>query len=256
MRSVFTGAGCLLRGAGMIIRRPKLFWTGAIPPMITSVLFVGALVGLFFGAPTLGGALTAFAEGWDPAVREVLRGVAALLIVAAAVLIVVVAFSSITLLIGGPFYERIAASVERELGGPPEGRAVDVPLARSIGQTIAVVAITALGGAIFFVIGLIPVVGTIAAAVGGAIFGGWMIALELVGQPLAQRGVVSLPARDRVLRGRRLATLGFGVPTFLLLSVPLLAIVVFPAAAAGGVLLARAQTGEPLAAGRGTTSPA
>ena len=36
------GAGLLGRGLRLIARRPRLFLLGAIPPLITSVIFTGA----------------------------------------------------------------------------------------------------------------------------------------------------------------------------------------------------------------------
>ena len=49
------GAGLLTRGMGLLVRRPRLFLLGAIPPVITSVIFTGLLIALI----TLG---TIFAE--------------------------------------------------------------------------------------------------------------------------------------------------------------------------------------------------
>jgi CysZ protein len=79
------------------------------------------------------------------------------------------------------------------------------------------------------------------------LFGGWMLATELVGSPLERRGVLTLRARRATLARRRWRTLGLGVPAFLLLSVPFVAVVVFPVATAAGTLLARQLLDEPTA---------
>jgi CysZ protein len=103
----------------------------------------------------------------------------------------------------------------------------------------------------FFGVGFVPVVGQVVAVVGGALFGGWMLVIELVGSPLERRGVLTLRERRRTLARRRWRSLGLGVPCFLLLSVPFLAVVVFPVATAAGTLLARQLQGEPTDLPRG-----
>ena len=243
MSQIVQGLGCLIRGFGWIIRRPRLFLLGAIPPVITSLLFIVIVISMFSWLPGLAGAVTGFAESWAPGVRETARGLAMVLIFAGTILVMVVAFSSVTLLIGSPCYERIVTGVDRELGGAGDTSPVAESALRSIGQSLLVVVMSLIGPIGFFFVGLIPVIGTITAAVGGAVFGGWLIALELAGQPLQKRGVATLRARNRILRWRPWATLGFGVPTFLLLSIPLISILTFPAATAGGVLLVRAAAG-------------
>ena len=46
------GAGLLTRGMGLIVRRPRMFLLGAIPPAITSVIFTGLLIALKNGIDT------------------------------------------------------------------------------------------------------------------------------------------------------------------------------------------------------------
>ncbi len=66
-----------------------------------------------------------------------------------------------------------------------------------------------------------------------------MITTELIGSAFERRGQLTLAQRRTAMRRHRLRCLGFGVPCFLLLSIPLVAVLVFPAATAGGTLLAR-----------------
>jgi CysZ protein len=83
------------------------------------------------------------------------------------------------------------------------------------------------------------VVGGVLTAVGSALFGGWMIAMEMVGSAAGRRGVRTFGERHQLLRRDPWLALGFGVPAFLLLSIPALALLVFPIATAGGTLLTR-----------------
>src|SRR5690606_13950867 len=63
LREIFTGIGTLLRGFGMILRRPKLFLLGALPPLLTSVLFLIALIALLARIDDLTAWMTPFADG-------------------------------------------------------------------------------------------------------------------------------------------------------------------------------------------------
>ena len=117
---------------------------------------------------------------------------------------------------------------------------------RAVRQSAAMIAVSAVGALVFLLVGLVPAVGQVAAAVGGAVFGGWMLALELVGPALERRSVLTLRERRAVLRRNRSRVLGLGIPCFLLLSVPFLSVVVFPVAVAAGTLLARQLRDEPV----------
>jgi CysZ protein len=90
----------------------------------------------------------------------------------------------------------------------------------------------------------VPVVGQTVVPVLSAIFGGWMLGIELVGAPFERRGLLRLADRRAAMRVRRLRVLGFAVPTFLLLAIPFAGVVVFPVATAGGTILARQLLGE------------
>ena len=101
------------------------------------------------------------------------------------------------------------------------------------------IAASAVGALPLFLAGFIPVVGQSVVPVVAAMFGGWLLAIELLGGPFERRGRLTIRERRSAMRTRRWHVWGFAAPTFALLAVPFLAIVVFPAAAAGGTLLAR-----------------
>ena len=61
----------------------------------------------------------------------------------------------------------------------------------------------------------------------------------MTGSAAGRRAIRSLGQRLHLLGRDPWVVLGFGVPTFLLLSVPVLALVIFPIATAGGTLLTR-----------------
>jgi CysZ protein len=244
---VVGGLSLLGRGTSLLLRRPRLFWLGAVPPLITSVIFVVALVLLVDHLTALTAALTPFADGWSAGLVLTVRIVVGTLVVGGTVLLMVLVFSTLTLAIGSPVYDAISEAVDRTFPGAPAPleEPVRTGVVRAVRQSVGLVATAAVGALIFFGVGFVPVLGQVVAAVGGALFGGWMLATELVGSPLERRGVLTLRGRRATLRRRRWRSLGLGVPCFLLLSIPFVAVVVFPVATAAGTLLARQLLDEP-----------
>ena len=86
--------------------------------------------------------------------------------------------------------------------------------------------------------GFLPVVGQTVVPVLLTLVTTWFLALELVAVPFSRRGW-ELKQRRELLSTRRALVLGLGTPATPLCAVPLAAIIVMPAAFAGGVLLAR-----------------
>lgn len=236
---LLSGVGLLVTGAGLVLRRARLFGLGLIPPLITSVLFLVLFVTVSWLSPRFAVWATPFAEGWDGA--EALRGFVALLTMAISGLLLVLMFTATTLALGAPLYDRISEEVDAYAGG--YAAVSEEGLLRAVWSTIRhlikLALITVPVGAVFLLVGLIPGIGGFLAAVGSAIFGGWMIALEMVGSAAGRRGVRTLGQRHALLRRDPWRVLGFGIPAFLLLSVPVIALLVFPSATAGGTLLTR-----------------
>lgn len=241
VREFVGGAALLARGLRLVLRRPRLFRLGALPPLITSVLFVAVLALLITQLDPIVAWLTPFAAGWDATGALLLRLVVGVALLAGSILIMVVTFAALALTLGSPLYDKISEAVDAELPDPPQPpeEPVTAGLVRGLRQSAAVIAVSVLGAAGFFLLGLIPVVGQVVAPVGAAIFGGWILTLELTSSPLERRGVLTLAARRAVLRRRRARVLGFALPTFGLLAIPFVSVIVFPAATAAATLLAR-----------------
>ncbi|AAZ54672.1 EI24 domain-containing protein [Thermobifida fusca] len=241
LREIFTGIGTLLRGFSMILRRPKLFFLGALPPFLTSILFVIALIALLVRLDDLTTWMTPFAADWAPGWATTVRVILGIVVVAASVLLMVIGFTTVTLALGSPLYDMIAEEVEEELGNAP--KAPDEPLLRSLLRalriSLALISLSVAAAIPLFFAGFIPVVGQTVVPVLSTLVGGWLLGAELIGSAFDRRGLVRLRDRFAGLRRRRLLSLGFAVPAFLLLSIPFVAVLVFPAATAGGTILAR-----------------
>ena len=237
----FGGVRCLAAGVGLIVRRPRLFWLGALPPLIMSVLLAAVLVALVIWLPEITAGLTPFADGWSSGAATAVRVVAGVAVLGGTLVVLVVSFTTVTLAVGSPIYDKISESVDAELGGG--GQVAEESLVsgagRAVRQSLALIGISALVTPVLFVAGFVPIAGQFVVPVVSACFGGWMICLELVGSTFDRRGLVRLADRRAAMRRRRARALGFGVPTFLLLAIPFVGVVVFPVATAGATVLAR-----------------
>ncbi|WP_017589531.1 EI24 domain-containing protein [Nocardiopsis ganjiahuensis] len=241
VRELFGGFGVLLRGLAIMLRKPRLFLLGALPALITSLLFLAALITLAVNLVDLVAWATPFADDWDNAWQGLLRGALSVALLAGAVLVMVVAFTTVTLGLGAPIYDKIAELVEQELGGAPEApdESLMSSVARSVRQSVGIVLVSLTVTVGAFLIGLVPLIGWMAAPVLTAVMGGWLLGIELTTSAFDRRGLLRIRDRRHFMGTRRLRVLGFAIPTYFLLAIPFAAVAVFPAATAGGTILAR-----------------
>lgn len=235
-----TGVGYLARGFGMYGRHPGLMLLGLLPALIAFVALVAAFVAMTFYVDDAVGLLTPYLESWPELFRTLARWAAMVAIVVAWAMLSVLLYVSVTLIIGQPFYEAISRRVEAQLGGVPGE--INVSFWRSLPRTIFDSLRLALLSVMFsvglFFIGLIPVVGTIAALLLGARLLGWVLALELTSVPFERRGL-RFADRKRALRQHRSMTRGFGAAAFFCTVIPIFTVIAMPAAVAGATLLSR-----------------
>ncbi len=235
VRELLAGAALVPRGFALWRTRPGAMALGMVPALIAATLIAVVLITLGLNVEALAQAITPFADGWAERDRSILRTLLALLLVAGAITATIYTFTTLTLLIGDPFYERIWRAAEEDLG---DFTPSPLRFWRSVGDGVLLV-LRALGYALTtWVIGLMPVVGSVAAAIVGPMLAGHLIARELTTRPFQARGI-DLTGRGRLLRGSRARELGFGIATQLVFLVPGGAIAVMPAAVVGATRLAR-----------------
>jgi CysZ protein len=251
-RSAFSEAGqglrLLARGFGMYAKYPKLLVLGLIPAIISFLVLIAAFIALVVFLDDLGRWITSwFADDWSSGTRGGVR-----LLIEAAILIgslwlAIITYTALTLVIGDPFYEKISERIENSLGG--SGAGAELPwyrtLPRNIADSLRVVATQIVLAIPVLLLGLIPVVGQIAAPVVGALIGGWLICVDMTGIPFNRRGLF-LRERRQLLRRHRALAMGFGVPIAVLMLIPFLNILVVPAGIAGATLLTRYLHGQPI----------
>lgn len=248
-REFFVGVGLLFRGLKVWGTAPKLMWLGMIPALLVGLAFVAGIVALGINLERLAELVTPFASVWDEPFRTGTRIVAGLALLAVAILIVIYAYTTITLIVGQPFYERIWRHVEDKFGPIPETPQTGFWRAfwRGLGAGLRLLIPTLFLGVGLFALGFIPVVGQVLVPVLGATFGGWYLTLELTGLAFEGRGY-TFRDRRQTLRSRRAATVGFGAATYLMFLIPLGAVIMMPAAVAGATLLTRRALGESITA--------
>ena len=229
----FRGLGYLGEGFHLI-RQPGLRLFVLLPIAINIVLFAV----LFYFMAEGFSALIATAMGWLPDWNWLQSLDLLFWILYGAVILLMLAYGFVIVanLIGSPFYGYLAELTEKHLTGQEvtteDGWATivkDIPRAlwREV-QKILYYLPRAIG---LFIIGLVPVVNLVAAVL-WFLFNSWMMALQYVDYP-ADNHRVSFPALRRTLGGSRLSALGFGLPVALAAMVPLLNLVVVPAAVCG-----------------------
>lgn len=249
MRDLGVGFGYVVKGQKWVGRHGRWWGIGLLPGLIALALYVGALVGLGYGADDLVGWATPFADDWPSPWSGLLRGFLTALVFAFGLFLAVITFTAVTLLVGQPFYEALSEEVDRVEGGdvPRSGLPLWRELWISARDSLRVLLRVALYGVLLFALGFIPVIGqTVVPAIGFCV-SGFFLAEELTAVALQRRGT-ELKERLALLRGRRMLVLGFGVPLALAFVVPFAAVFLMPGAVAGATLLVRdltAPQGEP-----------
>ncbi len=220
---------------------------GLLPALVSFVLLVTAVAAVAGVAPRVAVWMTPFGRLWSPEVVEVVRAAIAFAMIAGCLALSVVLFTALTLMIGSPIYERISSAVEQANGGIPGE--VTRSTVRQIGAGIVDglrMLLTSAGlGIGVAVVGLVPILGTVAGAVLAAVGGSRIITTELTATPCDARGM-TLGERRLLLRKNRWRVLGFGLCTYLLFLVPGASVLLMPAAVAGATMLAREVLGEPV----------
>ncbi|MGV9311357.1 EI24 domain-containing protein [Streptomyces sp. NPDC003691] len=240
MNDLGKGFGYLLKGQRWIAGRGRRLGLGLLPGLLTLVLYFGALVGLAFGADDFVAWTTPFADDWSSPWLGIFRGTLTALTFGIGLFLAVITFTATTLLVGQPFYESLSEDVDRSEGGevPQSGNSFWRDLWISARDSARILVRVALYGIVLFALGFVPVLGQTVVPVLGFCVSGYFLAEELTAVALQRRGML-LKERLRLLRGRRMLALGFGVPLFLAFLVPFVAVFLMPGAVAGATLMAR-----------------
>ncbi|MBQ0742022.1 MAG: sulfate transporter CysZ [Pseudomonas sp.] len=157
-------------------------------------------------------------------------------------------FSVVANLIASPFYGFLAEKIaeqERGLVSPPTGyKEILLVVPRSLGRELRKISyyLPRLIGLLLLT--LIPVVNLVSSPL-LLLFGVWMMAVQYVDYQ-ADNDQVSFIDMLRWMRGRRTLALSFGLPVYFGMLIPLVNLLVMPAAVAGSTLLWIRERPQPL----------
>ncbi|MGM0435338.1 MAG: sulfate transporter CysZ [Pseudomonadota bacterium] len=217
-----------------LIRQPglRLF---VVMPLILNVLVFAVLIWLLGEGYA---AMVDAAMGWLPDWEwlQVLDWVFWILYGLVILLLLAYGFVMLANLIGSPFYGYLSELAEKAIAGetltPDDGWlqiVKDIP--RALYREVRKILYYLPRALVLFVLGLIPVVNLVAAVL-WFLFNSWMMVLQYVDYP-ADNHRVSFDGLLRCLSRQRLTALGFGLPVALLAMVPLVNLVLVPAAVCG-----------------------
>ena len=220
---------CLAQGIGWL-RHPQLRKYILIPLLINFLLFAGAFsLAAYFFADFLGWLIPAWLE-WLQWLLWPLFG-------AIFILITFFSFTLVANLLASPFYDKLAWQTEVLITGtvprPPEAsffksiiREMSAEL-RRLGYFV--IRLIPLG-----LLSIIPGVNLIAPFL-WLLFNAWFLALEYTTYPLANHGLL-FPEQRKILTQAKLGTLSLGGTIMLGIGIPLLNILVPPAAVIGATI--------------------
>ena len=231
-KDFLSGTGYLIRGI-RITTRPELRPFILIPLLINIIVFSGAVwVGMVYFESMLNYLLPESSGWWSESVR-VLTWIMFGLI---ALLMIFFTFTITANIISAPFNSLLSVKVEELLAGK---RPVEAPFVSTILPALMnecrklFYFITT--GTLTFIVLLIPGIHIIS-PLAWASFTSWMLALEYIAYPMENHNIFFSGAR-RELKRKKSAALGFGLSVMLATTIPLINLVVMPAAVAGATAM-------------------
>ena len=232
--NLFTGAGYFTKGLSLIWKpgiRSFTLW----PILITLVVFIVlASAGVSYFEFIMESFLPSDNNWWTTGLRYIIWTLLAI----SFILIWYFTFTIIANLIGAPFNGFLAERVEAQLKGnayqPFESSSFIKEIVPSLLNELGKITYFLLWAIPLLILFVIPVL-NLSAPFLWAFFMTWMLALEYADYPMDNHGVRFKEVRTR-LRQRRLTSMGFGGMATLCSFVPLLNLLVMPAAVAGATL--------------------
>lgn len=232
----FQGAGYLVRGLKML-PDPQIRPFVLVPLLTNIILFIAAIWMLFsnFGG-WVDSLISTFLPDWEwlQFLHYLLWPLMALLVV----VFVYYGFSIVANLIAAPFNGFLAEKVEKRLRGDviqDEGwQAVLALVPRAIGRELAKLAYYLPRLLFLLVLSFIPVINIVAPLL-WILFGAWMMAIQYCDYPM-DNNKVSFKNMKNMLKADRLTSLGFGGLIQVGMMVPILNLILMPAAVVGATI--------------------
>ncbi|EKD33166.1 MAG: hypothetical protein ACD_76C00078G0003 [uncultured bacterium] len=231
MKEIIDGFSYLFKGARHIALRRATWKHIWIPIALNALVFVLVSIAIVSVAMFL-----FQASAPDAFLLKILYGIIAAFAVVLSLFLYIMFFTAIGLVLGSPFYEALAGTVEREFGGfAPSGNAFRRML-RSVSSQLQKLFLFALAQIAFLAILLLPGIGVIAYTVASFALTVFLLGYDFVDFAFEARGWKPSKRRAWAIVNARALT-GFGTAIFIFLLVPFVNMLVFPSAVVGAVLL-------------------
>jgi CysZ protein len=240
------GLSAPVAGFRYLVAHPAL-WRYAVLPVLINLALTAVVLG------TLVAAAVWFAYRLHPWFQDRYQGSAwgITLEVAAAVGLLIVAVTAAFVtwvllggILGGHFNSKLARAVEIQLGTPHD-QLREVTFRYQVIDTMRDLAALLGINAGLLLLNVVPGIGSVAAAVLGVYFDGFLLGFDYVDLPMALRGQ-RRAEKLALARRHRWETTGLGTAVLLLNLVPILGAVLLATAAVGAVLMHRRWVGEGL----------
>ncbi|HLL21872.1 MAG TPA: EI24 domain-containing protein [Kofleriaceae bacterium] len=236
MKELGRGLGDVRRGFAFVNKHPRL-WGWVIAPALVTLVLLGAMIYLVV---RVADGIVARVTGWLP---DALAGAGGwivwLLVIAALVIGGLVVFVSVAGVVAGPFNELLSEEVEERVTGKPSPAFslgdFAAGAARGLGHGVKRVFVAVVGALLLFALGFVPVIGTIAAMIGGAYFTARGAAYDSYDAALSRRGL-SYETKIAYLARHRSRSLGLGLTVAAMLVIPGLNLLALGLGAAGATL--------------------
>ena len=240
------GAGYHARAARLLVRTPAL-WRFVWVPMAISTL---AALALYAGSLTLGwqaiAHLAAQLPAWAAWAGPLLKAVLAL----ALLVVIGLVIAKFGVVLGSPWYGQLSEAIEEQALGADMPDAPHGPMAmlRDIGRAIGFEGkklVLTLGlGLPLLAMNLLPVLGSVVAAAGGAALAVLIANLDF-GDPPLERRRLRFRQKIGVVVSDPVRSAGFGLVAVVLVGIPLVNLLTVPLGMAAGTLmfLDRRRTG-------------
>jgi CysZ protein len=240
LQNLLTGVHITFRGLGIFFTRPSC-WFYSIVPVLISLLIYGAGVWLFvvYVWPHLPWAETA--DATLPWWRQWLEWGGAVLMAATLIIIYITlfvfTFSALYMVIGAPFFDRMAAKLEKELYGfemRMESKLAWLDYFRTAITNALILTVQSIICTIILlpICIFLPYIGFLPFMLVLGYLLGWSFLLYGAEHRRWRRREVK-----RALKGKRGVVLAFGAMVYLILFIPFAAVLVFPAAVVSGVII-------------------
>lgn len=223
------GFDCFIDGFSLI-RRPGLRRFFIVPTLI-NIFVLAALVG---GSASYFDDWLTMIMGWFPDWMSALYWLVWFIAFIVVLVMVLFCFSFIANIIASPFNAILSIKVEEVLTGKPPVSTVSpwMVLPRTVGREVGKLLYVLPRLAALLLVTLVPVVNTVSPFL-WVLFGAWMMAIQYADYG-ADNNDVSFSELRRLLERKRFAAIMFGLPAYLLLTVPFVNLILMPVGVAGG----------------------